>query len=203
MEGMEAVAHNPPALKQQRDRAQKLGFSLIEAAIVLAVVGLVVAGIWVAAAEMYENYKVNKTVEGIFTIEKNAQQLISISNAIVIGNAVNITPTLLASGAYPKDWNTGRYPNEAEHPFGGSSHIRQYTSSPQRFDFYLYTLPKSACTKIVNKISLLAASELTQINVNGVTTYPSNMPISLDNSRQMCSQNIQTLNLTFIFTRIN
>lgn len=41
----------------------RMGFSLVEAAIVLAVVGGVVGAIWVAAATVIENHRVNKTVE--------------------------------------------------------------------------------------------------------------------------------------------
>jgi len=65
-----AIAHNPPALKQQRGRVKKLGFNLIEAAIVLAVVGGVIGTIWVSAATVYENYKVNKTVEQALMISQ-------------------------------------------------------------------------------------------------------------------------------------
>lgn len=47
------------------------GFSLIEAAIVLAVIGLVIGGIWVAAAKVKKDYNVNKDVEIILiSIEK-------------------------------------------------------------------------------------------------------------------------------------
>lgn len=68
------------------------GFSLIEAAIVLAVVGLVLGGIWVAAAAMYENYKVNKTVEGIFSTARNIQNLISIRDAEAFGHPHQLSP---------------------------------------------------------------------------------------------------------------
>ncbi len=60
---MEAVGHNPPALKQQRGRAQR-AFNLIEAAIVLGVVGLVIGGIWVAAAKVNDSIKWSQTEEG-------------------------------------------------------------------------------------------------------------------------------------------
>lgn len=65
MEGMEAVAHNPPALKQQRDRARK-AFSLIEAAIVLGVVGLVIGGIWWAASAVRDAQKIQRLSEDIY-----------------------------------------------------------------------------------------------------------------------------------------
>jgi len=72
---MEAIAHNLPALKQQRDRAQKRGFSLIEAAIVLGVVGLVVGGIWVAAKAVIDKWKAERLASGIITIVEGTKKL--------------------------------------------------------------------------------------------------------------------------------
>lgn len=43
---------------------QKKGLSLIEAAIVLGVVGLVIGGIWIAAAAVNENIKWRRTEDG-------------------------------------------------------------------------------------------------------------------------------------------
>lgn len=102
MEGMEAVAHNPPALKQQRDRAQKLGFSLIEAAIVLAVVGLVVAGIWVGAANVIQKYRINETAAGIIQISEAALKLFPLQNyPPTPNNYISATQTLVAAGKLP------------------------------------------------------------------------------------------------------
>lgn len=38
------------------------GFSLVEAAIVLAIVGLVIGGIWIAASVVSENYRMNRAI---------------------------------------------------------------------------------------------------------------------------------------------
>ena len=57
---------------QQRSN-QKKGFSLIEAAIVLAVVGLVIGGIWVAAANMYESWRINQYANAMLSIRKCVQ----------------------------------------------------------------------------------------------------------------------------------
>lgn len=141
MEGMEAVAHNPPALKQQRDRAQKRGFSLIEAAFVLAVVGVVIGSIWYAAAKFYEDYKVSKTVEEIFSTARNIQNLISIRDAEMIGDGVNITATLLSAGSYPKNWIQG---NNVKSLFGVVNTRNKISPAPPRFDTY-FSLNNSSC----------------------------------------------------------
>jgi len=49
----------------------RMGFSLIESAIVLGVVGLVIAGIWVAAASIQENNRFNQTLNGILLMIEN------------------------------------------------------------------------------------------------------------------------------------
>ncbi len=96
---MEAVAHNPPALKQQRDRARK-AFSLIEAAIVLGVVGLVIGGIWYSAAAVYENYKVNKTVEGVIIGGENLRNLIPMAS-VTSNNWITITDLCRLANVFP------------------------------------------------------------------------------------------------------
>lgn len=45
--------------------ARRRGFSLIESAIVLAIVGLVIGGVWVAAASVSSNNKINKLMAAV------------------------------------------------------------------------------------------------------------------------------------------
>ena len=82
---MEAVGHNLRSNSEAIAQRARRGFNLIEAAIVLAVVGGVIGGIWYSAAAMYENYKVNKTVEGIFSTARNVQNLISLKDSESLG----------------------------------------------------------------------------------------------------------------------
>lgn len=55
------------------DDGHKSGFSLIEAAIVLGVVGLVIGGIWVAAAAVNESHKQSVILSEIGQIVRNVQ----------------------------------------------------------------------------------------------------------------------------------
>lgn len=50
------------------------GFSLIEAAIVLGVVGLVIGGIWVASSVLMERHRVLKAAEGVLQIIERTQR---------------------------------------------------------------------------------------------------------------------------------
>ena len=71
---MEAIALDKKGFKLLRSNSKaiahktRMGFNLIEAAIVLAVVGGVIGGIWYSAAKFYEDYKVGKTEERIMQI---------------------------------------------------------------------------------------------------------------------------------------
>ena len=57
----------PPRLKTRR---QSRGFNLVEAAIVLGIVGLVIGSIWVTAAEINERLKIQRTIEQLsFMVE--------------------------------------------------------------------------------------------------------------------------------------
>ncbi len=53
----------------------RAGFNLVEAAIVLGVIGLVIGGIWVAAAAVQENYRQSKTLEQVLSIASNLTQV--------------------------------------------------------------------------------------------------------------------------------
>ncbi len=59
-----------------RHKARK-GFNLIEAAIVLAVVGAVIGGIWVAAATVSYNYQKQQFLQGFLTIQRLADKYLS------------------------------------------------------------------------------------------------------------------------------
>lgn len=183
------------------------GFSLVEAAIVLGVVGLVVGGIWVGTAKFYEDYKINKTVEGILTIAKNVQDLISVSDSEAIGGSVVLNTTLINAGAIPKDWIKG---NTGINPFGGVILIRN--NLPPKFDFYIHSIPSSACARIIMRIAALEPNVLTYYaHGNGLgyilVTPPdwvtTTFPIPIEQAQIACSSGEKTIRFTFGYTRIN
>lgn len=177
---------------QQRSN-QKKGFNLIEAAVVLAVVGAVIGGIWVAAATMYENYKVNKAVEDLALIVKDIQGLISISNAAAIGNT-NINSTLKEAMIYPKDWIIN---GSIKHPLNGYASIANDAGGFLWIN--LYSVQKSACIKLVVKISSLKTLRLMTIDSSTFV----NFPVSSETAEGACIAPSQTITLSFNYTRTN
>jgi len=79
-------------------------FSLIEAAIVLGIVGLVIGGLWTAAASVTEKQRLNSYSNGMITIVTGMRHLFG-------GNNFNnsdqwLSLTAIEAGLIPKDWIT-------------------------------------------------------------------------------------------------
>ena len=151
---MEAVGDNPRSSSEAVAHKTRRGFSLIEAAFVLAVVGAVIGTIWVAAATVIENHKVNKTVEGVFSTARNIQNLISIRDGESIGNMVLITDKLIDAGVFPEDWIYG---TAVKNPLGANVLVRNWTGVT-RFDLRFDGIKASDCVKLITKISAIGAN---------------------------------------------
>ena len=80
---------------------QRSGFSLIEAAIVLGRAGLVIGGIWIAAATVTERMKLNQYRDEVYDVFRKAKELIA------YGMYDSETPASYAAirlGFYPQTW---------------------------------------------------------------------------------------------------
>ena len=108
-----------------RPARRKGGFNLIESAIVLGVVGLVIGGIWVAAAAVNEEWKASKTTEDIAVVVRKIQDLISFADAAAVGYEVTITATIRDAGIFPSDWVVG---SSVKNDFRGAVTIISYVS---------------------------------------------------------------------------
>jgi hypothetical protein len=194
-------------------RQRRRGFNLIEAAIVLGLVGLVVGGIWVAASAVYENYKVNKTVEGVSTIARNVQNLISERDALAMWSWFMLNDTLLAANAIPQDWVHG---TQIIHPYGSNLKIFIDHDWGTRFDFELANIPQSACVNIVIRMGSIAGAArsieysgltngigLGEISVNYPHFITFSFPVSMDDAKTACNQEFNLVFMTFGYTRIN
>lgn len=145
-----------------RPLRQRQGFSLIEAAIVLALVGVVIGGIWAAASTVSESHRISDTLEGIASLLGNLRQnyegqdlaqletdvIYFTEDSTVFSNVVGFTytSTFNVKDAWGKD--VGGY-FEAD-----------------GFDLIFYELNKSACMKIISKFSGMA-KEMVNIQTPG------------------------------------
>lgn len=191
------------------------GFNLIEAAIVLAVVGGVVGGIWIAAATVIENHRVNKTVEGYLLTKQNVQNLISLAAAEQTWGCTGcLLPTaqVLQLNVFPQDWiNNGAIVS----PLGIGVNLFDYSLYPASYPvgtFMISTrLPKAICIKFVVALSNTNArneriSSLRGISINfpnfgyGVGSFP----ITPETAATACTSATSNLIYTYFpYTRIN
>lgn len=82
----------------KKNSINKRAFSLIEAAIVLAIVGLVIGGLWAAAASVQRERRLNKIAEQVPLIIENLRRLYA-------GHDLASTPVIVHAGSNPAIWN--------------------------------------------------------------------------------------------------
>lgn len=87
--------------RQSRER----GFNLIEAAIVLAVVGLVIGGIWVGAASVSRRLKISRLASDMFAIVEATHRLVTYANYPTSWGSDNITSFARNAGIIPSDYS--------------------------------------------------------------------------------------------------
>jgi len=120
-------------------------FSLLEATIVLGIVGLVVGAIWVAASTVAARQKVNKAIDLVLYTSEKARALVSAS--METANWADIEPTLAQAGAAPADAIVG---NQIQSPWGTSVTIGTTAGSVVQLDI---AVPDSqSCIQMAKKL---------------------------------------------------
>src|SRR6185369_6715654 len=83
------------------------GFSLIEAAIVLAIIGAVIGGIWAATKSVNDRLFEKDFMEGLMVLSQNAQKYLNQQMACGGNNIDNDYPNLY-NAVYPSQWLNGK-----------------------------------------------------------------------------------------------
>ncbi len=84
--------------------AREAGFNLIEAAIVLGIVGLIVGGIWAAAASAYENMRQQSASKNMLAFAQNVRNFYSNGGATSIDTSMT---NAITQGLVPPDMRVG------------------------------------------------------------------------------------------------
>lgn len=138
-------------LNRRRHSARR-GFNLIEAAIVLGIVGLVVGGIWVAATSVYANLRSKTATDQLLKIGQGVRSMYATSSNL--GNAaLDMTPFMAQSGVLPNDTLTTA-PNLATaantvNPWGGQVGVVAPVNNATNFIVQFNNIPSKACVDFV------------------------------------------------------
>ncbi|MEJ0061952.1 MAG: type 4 pilus major pilin [Alphaproteobacteria bacterium] len=135
----------------QRRRSAK-GFNLIEAAIVLGIVGLVVGGIWVAATSVYTNMRAKRATEQLLSIAQNVRALYATSATTGLANAATMTIALKQANIFPNDMILGTTVNDIGNPWSGR--VAVYSQAPggsqgDGFEVVFSQVPSAACADFI------------------------------------------------------
>jgi type II secretory pathway pseudopilin PulG len=158
------------------NRKSKRGFNLIEAAIVLGVVGLVIGGIWVAAAAVQQNLREADASKGLIQIVQNVRNLYYGQTPTA---TATITTDLIASNAIPANFVSNS--TTAVNPWNGSVAVRITGASFDQIQIDYVSVPKSSCISLVSKNTNIStgtglASIIIDATTGGtdatVTTFP-------------------------------
>lgn len=111
------------------------GFSLIESAIVLAIVGAVLAGLWIAASAVDSSLKNSRLASGMIQISTNARLLLAKQDYQTL---TEVTAMMVAAGAIPADLMRQTTPVT---PWGG---LLKIFWSNGLLEIYMAGLPQDA-----------------------------------------------------------
>lgn len=137
---------------QRQDARSMRGFTLTEAAIVLGIVGLILGGVWVAAASVYHKLHVQRASEAILTMVGSLQSMHA-NQQLTIG----INELFAAqAGAIPGDLlvkDVNGLPIGTTNAWGGSVEIAtaaDRNAVPNRgFSISFNRIPVEACTDLL------------------------------------------------------
>lgn len=144
---------------------EEQGFNLIEAAIVLGIVGIVIGGIWIAASMTFESLKQQSASKGLLSM---SDSLKTMYNGVPTGTAIDTVPNLISTNAIPADWQNGAA--AAKSPFGGAVTIGGTVGAAT---ITLAGLTKAQCMALVNRIGNSRPSP-TLRSINGGGTAVTN-----------------------------
>ena len=150
------------SLKNQR------GFTLIEIAIVLTIVGLVIGGIWLAASTVYNNRKKTQLGQDAVQIVQNVRNLYAGQSAST-ANSIT-TAAAITAGAIPSNLILAGNAT-ATTAFGGGSLTTVTSPNANQFVITMSGIPQDACIEMLSgRLAQTAqgARRIGLVTVNGV-----------------------------------
>lgn len=185
---------------------QRSAFSLIEAAIVLGVIGLVLGGIWIATSSMSDSRKITNTARAILQVASAAKANIPAS-MWSNSSSQDITTTAISMGLIPKDFiQNGSFYN----PWGGTMSLKLPNgaagvcasgSNNERLEVVVRNIPEHVCRRLITNITanFRDTTDLCDVHINVTASGPSydysSFPMS--SSTPACTGGVYFLSFVF------
>lgn len=203
-----------PSLARHQPTTRR-GFNLVEAAIVLGVVGLVIGGIWVVAGDIQQKRRVTDFYSASLKMVDDVRRLYS--GLPVSAGLSNIGPAMWSAGVFPSNvfvQNTGAfsgtYPAIMAAWSARTSMSTGTTSTTMLPIIRLYMTSmknsKSDCIQLLTMYAqTLNSSRLVAVIINGATIVYNledefgsiDTTLSLDEASTSCVKNMGVLELWF------
>ncbi len=178
-------------------RHQRRGFNLVEAAIVLGVIGLVIGGIWVAASKITNDLKLNQATTGLLLIVDQYRSIYKPFGITAIYNGPS-TITSQIIGVIPEGFSR-RNDGTLVDPWGrGMGNIQTYRQDDlidlANLGFWFYNVSRANCIELISRLN--RARYIYTVNSTSGATY--NMPLSISSANSLVCQ-AATQNVNFAF----
>lgn len=147
------------------------GFNLVEAAIVLGIVGLVIGGIWVAASAVQSNLRKSDASKAIIQMVQNVRIMY---DGQAPGATGSITSAVINAKAVPADFING---TNIINPWNGAVTVSlaQAGSQVDSIDVAFNSMPKDVCIELTSRNTNVSTDiGLTRllIGTTTVTSFP-------------------------------
>lgn len=162
--------------------SDRRGLNLIELAIVMAVVGLIIGGIYIAASSVYRNVRESTTSEDLLQVVQNVKSTYGAQGQIIAG-AITATQAQ-AAGLVPADMiqivaGAPTFVNA----FGGTVTLNGVAGPPGQVQITFNGIPQSVCSDLAVKTTSVgvtgaANSGLESVTVGATLEPQANFPIT-------------------------
>jgi len=190
----------------------KRGFTLTEMAILFGVVGLVLGGVWVAAAHVWHEARTKTAIEEMVTVVQNMRDYFGTMGSLEIAPVGNCTNFMDNDDRKLVPVRMRKNPSMAGsgfvHALGGDFQI--LCPDNYSFSIRLQSVSRDSCIKFLTTFPLLSpAMGVKEILTNGTSrkiinvSSVSNTPITLSEATMWCGDAANNNEVRFVFKLFN
>lgn len=169
-------------------------FTLTEIAIVIGIIGLILAAIWVAASAAYANLKVSKAATETLAIVQNFKSLYGGNRNGQAPNGTDLTSLAISSGLIPTDMLQTGNTSYAIGPWDNSQVNVLSASNSNAITVGFWNIDQPTCNRLADAIatgSVFPANGLVWTGINGthrtLPPYGTDAPFSLMDVQAACA----------------